>query len=103
MNMLYLISEQYLPLIIIAALVGFFGVVVIIIILVRRKFSALQIKKEEKNEEELIQEELDRILVPIEDEKINQEMAADAQKVLLDEQKKKAAQKVEVKTTKEDK
>ena len=77
-----LAANQYLGLIIVAALLGGFGLLVLIIILVKRKIPSLQIKKEEISEEEAVQQELDRILVPIEDESIQEEMnkAADEEK-----------------------
>lgn len=48
--------------------VAFFGLIVLIVILVKRKFKPLQIKKDEMTEEEAAKEELDRILVPVDDE-----------------------------------
>lgn len=47
---------------------AFFGIVVLIIILVKRNVKVLQIKKDEVKEEDYIREELDRILVPVDDD-----------------------------------
>lgn len=61
--------------IIILALLAFFGLIVLIIVLVKKKVGFLQIQKDEKKtEEEIAKEELDRILVPIEDENIQKAM-----------------------------
>jgi len=64
-----------MPLWIILFLVAFLGLIVIVVIIVKRHTPSLQIKKDENEEEKYLQEELDRILVPIEDEKIQKEMA----------------------------
>lgn len=53
---------------VILILIGFFGLIVLSVILIKMKVKPLQIKKEEISEEEAIQEELDRILVPVDDE-----------------------------------
>lgn len=54
---------------ILLGVLGFFGVLVVVIILVKKKFSPLQIKKDDTiTEEEAAKQELDRILVPVEDE-----------------------------------
>ena len=72
---LYVKFTDFLPLIILGGLLTFFGIIVLVIILVKRKVSALQIKKEDLTEEEAIEQELDRILVPVEDEETIKEMA----------------------------
>ena len=69
--------ERFLPLIIIVSLLLFFGLLIIIIIFVKRRFTSLQIKKDEIDEEEAVRQELDRYLVPIEDEDIKNAMAQD--------------------------
>ena len=69
-----LAANDFLPLIIVAAVLAFFGAMILIIILVKRHFTSLQIKKDDLTEEEVIQQELDRILVPIEDEDIKKQM-----------------------------
>lgn len=68
--------QDFLPLIIIGGLLAFFGLIVIIVIILKRKVSFLQIKKEDIDEETAIKQELDRVLVPIEDENIQKEMEA---------------------------
>ena len=70
-------ASQLLPLWIILGLLGFFGLLIIVIIVVKRHVTALQIKKEDIDEEAAVQQELDRVLVPIEDEEIQKAMAED--------------------------
>ena len=62
------------------AFVGAFGLIVLAIIIVKKFVKPLQIKKPEMKEEEMVQEELDRILVPVEDEEIKKQMDDDAKK-----------------------
>ena len=69
-----LAANDFLPLIIVVSVLAFFGAMILIIILVKRHFTSLQIKKDDLTEEEVIQQELDRILVPIEDEDIKKQM-----------------------------
>ena len=64
------------PLIVLA----FFALIVIIIIVVKKFVKPLQIKKPEIDEKEAIKEELDRILVPIEDEEVQKQMEEAAKK-----------------------
>lgn len=66
-------------------MLGFFGLMILVIILVKRHFTSLQIKKDEIDEEEAVRQELDRYLVPIEDEEIQKAMAEEAKQ---DEEKK---------------
>lgn len=82
MEKLYLVfaSSDLLPLWIILGLLGFFGFLVLVIILIKRKFTSLQIKKDDIPEEQAIQEELDRVLVPIEDEETLKQMNEEASK-----------------------
>ena len=56
------------PWLIILILLAFFGLIVLAIVLVKRKVKPLQIKKEEMTEEEAAKAELDRILVPVDEE-----------------------------------
>lgn len=70
----------YLPLVIIGGLLLFFGLIVLIIILVKKHVGALQIKKDDIDEETAVRQELDRLLVPIEDEEIQKEMEDIAKK-----------------------
>lgn len=72
--MFVLDNANLMPLWIILGLLGFFGLIVIGVIIVKRHVAPLQIKKDEMSEEEAIQEELNRILVPIEDEKVAKQM-----------------------------
>ena len=72
--------SNLLPLWVILGVLGFFGLLIIVIILVKKRFTSLQIKKDDIDEETAAKEELDRILVPIEDEDIQKAMAEDEQK-----------------------
>ena len=60
--------------------VGFFGLIVLAVILVKKFFKPLQINKPDIKEEDAIQEELDRLLVPVEDEEIKKQMDEAAKK-----------------------
>ncbi len=62
------------PFVIIGLVLAFFGIIILIIILVKRHVKPLQIKKDDIDEQVAVQQELDRILVPIEDENIQKEM-----------------------------
>lgn len=65
---------------IILILVAGFGLIVLAVILVKRHVSSLQIKKDDIDEKEMIQQELDRVLVPIEDEEVKKEMQEEKEK-----------------------
>ena len=58
-------------------MLGFFGLMIIVIIIVKRHVTSLQIKKDEIDEAEAVRQELDRYLVPIEDEEIQKAMSED--------------------------
>ena len=60
--------------------VGFFGLIVLAVIIFKKFFKPLQINKPDIKEEDAIQEELDRVLVPIEDEEIKKQMDDAAKK-----------------------
>ena len=75
MNYVLFDGSQLLPLWIILGLLGFFGLLILVIILVKRRFPSLQVKKDEISEEEAVQQELDRILVPIDDEEVQEQIA----------------------------
>lgn len=49
-------------------IVAFFGLIVLTVIIVKKKVKPLQIKKPEISEEESAKEELDRILIPVDEE-----------------------------------
>ena len=70
------LPEWAWPIIVIA----FFAVIVLTIIIVKKFVKPLQIKKPEIKEEDAIKEELDRILVPIEDEEVQKQMEEAAKK-----------------------
>lgn len=63
--------ENFLPLIIIGALLVLFGIIIAVVIYVKRHSKTLGIAEEEKvDEETAAQQELDRILVPIEEDEL---------------------------------
>ena len=70
------LPEWAWPLIVIA----FFAIIVLVVIVVKKFVKPLQIKKPEIKEEDAIKEELDRILVPIEDEQVQKQMEEAANK-----------------------
>lgn len=75
-----LAAADLLPLWIVLGMLGFFGLIILIIIFVKRHVTALQIKKEDIDEAEAVRQELDRVLVPIEDEEIQKAMEEQAEK-----------------------
>ena len=76
MKILSGLPEWAWPLIVIA----FFAIIILIIIVVKKFVKPLQIKKPEIKEEDAVKEELDRILVPIEDEEVQKQMEEAAKK-----------------------
>lgn len=63
--------ENFLPLIIIGALLVLFGIIIAVVIYVKRHSKTLGVAEEEKvDEETAAQQELDRILVPIEEDEL---------------------------------
>ena len=74
MYMKILSKTDFPPILIVLILVAFFGLIVLGVILVKKFVKPLQIDKPEIKEEDAIQEELDRILVPVEDEDIKKQM-----------------------------
>ncbi len=69
-----ILATDFPPFLIVIILVAFFGLIVLGVILVKRFVKPLQIDKPEIKEEDAIKEELDRVLVPIEDEEIQKQM-----------------------------
>jgi hypothetical protein len=84
---------NYLPLIVIGGVLLFFGVLILVIILIKKHFSGLQIKKDDIDEKTAVQQELDRILVPIDDEDIKKEMENASKAVEEDKTKSEDAKK----------
>lgn len=78
--MVILASSNLLPLFIILGVLGFFGLLIVVIIFVKKHFTSLQIKKDDVDEETAVQQELDRVLVPIEDEEVQKAMLEDEEK-----------------------
>ena len=63
--------ENFLPFIIIGALLVLFGIIIAVVIYVKRHSKTLGVAEEEKvDEETAAQQELDRILVPIEEDEL---------------------------------
>lgn len=75
-----LAKSDFPPILVILILVAFFGLIVVGVILVKKYVKPLQINKPEIKEEDAIKEELDRILVPVEDEEIKKQMDEAAKK-----------------------
>ena len=61
-------SGELAPWAIVLILLAFFGLIVLAVILVKKKVKPLQIKKDDIPEEQAVQEELDRVLVPVDEE-----------------------------------
>ena len=80
MNMITLANTQFPSWLIVVILVAFFGLIVATVIVVKRFVKPLQIDKPDIKEEDAIQEELDRLLVPVEDEEIKKQMDEAAKK-----------------------
>ena len=80
MNMIILAKGELPVWSYILIFVAFFGLIVATVIIVKKFVKPLQIKKPETKEEDFIQEELDRILVPVEDEDIKKQMDEAAKK-----------------------
>ena len=80
MNMITLANTQFPSWLIVVILVAFFGLIVATVIIVKRCVKPLQIDKPDIKEEDAIQEELDRLLVPVEDEEIKKQMDEAAKK-----------------------
>ena len=75
-----ILATDFPPFLIVIILVAFFGLIVLGVILVKKFVKPLQIDKPEIKEEDAIKEELDRVLVPIEDEEIQKQMNEAAKK-----------------------
>ena len=81
MNLLFQVMAKELPAFVyVFIFVGFFGLIVLAVIIVKKFVKPLQIKKPEMKEEDFVQEELDRVLVPVEDEEIKKQMDEAAKK-----------------------
>lgn len=72
------------PALIPVIIIVFFGLIVVGIILVKKFVKPLQIKKPDIDEKEAVKEELDRVLVPVEDEEIQKQMEEAAKKDNID-------------------
>lgn len=59
---------------ILGGVILFFGIIVLVIILVKRHVPMFQTKKDEIDEEQALKEEMDRVLVPIDDEETIEEI-----------------------------
>ena len=68
------LSDIAMTFIILGGVILFFGLIVIAIIIVKRNVPMFQTKKEEIDEDAALQEEMDRVLVPIDDEETIEEI-----------------------------
>ena len=75
-----LAKGEFPPFLIVIILVAFFGLIVLGVIIVKRFVKPLQINKPDIKEEDAIEEELNRVLVPVEDEEIKKQMDEAARK-----------------------
>ena len=73
-------ADDFPPFLIVVILVAFFGLIVGGVILVKKFVKPLQIDKPDMTEEEKVKEELDRVLVPVEDEETKKQMEEAAKK-----------------------
>jgi len=73
---MFIFASDLLPLWVLLGLLGFFGLIVLGVMFARNKINFLKIKKPEIDEKQAAKEELDRIIVPIEDEEIQKQMHA---------------------------
>ena len=80
MSMKILAKGDFPPFLIVIILVAFFGLIVLGVILVKKFVKPLQINKPDIKEEDAIEEELNRVLVPVEDEEIKKQMDEAARK-----------------------
>lgn len=75
-TLIILASTRWETPIILFSLLAFFGLVVLGVIFAKKHIKGLQSKDEQPiDEEKAIEEELNRVLEPIEDEKIKEQMA----------------------------
>ena len=68
------LNEIATTFLILGGVILFFGIIVLVIILVKRHVPMLQTKKEEIDEDVALQEEMDRVLVPIDDKETIEEI-----------------------------
>lgn len=77
---MHIYASDLLPLWVLLGLLAFFGLIVVGVMFAKNKINFLKIKKPEIDEKEAAKEELDRILVPIDDEEIQKQMDEAAKK-----------------------
>lgn len=80
MNAPVLMSAGLESLLFIAIIVAIMGIIVLGVILVKKYVKPLRIQKDEISEEQAAKEELDRVLIPIEDENVQKQMEEDMNK-----------------------
>lgn len=80
MNAPVLMSAGLESLLFIAIIVAIMGIIVLGVILVKKYVKPLSIQKDEISEEQAAKEELDRVLIPIEDENVQKQMEEDMNK-----------------------
>ena len=74
------LPDGVMAIIIIVGLLVLFGAIIGIVIYVKRHNKKFGIEEEKVDEQQAVQQELDRILVPIDDEEIQKEMAKKEEK-----------------------
>mgnify|MGYP003302777458 CR=1 FL=1 len=78
--MITLLDAGLESLIFLLVIVAIAGLIVLGVILVKKYVKPLQIQKPDIDEETAVKEELDRVLVPIDDEEIQKQMDEDMKK-----------------------
>lgn len=73
-------NEAVVAIVVIVSLLVLFGAIIGIVIYVKRHNKKFGIEEEKVDEQQAVQQELDRILVPIDDEEIQKEMAKKEEK-----------------------
>ena len=68
MQNLFYLSEGLESLFILLGVLGLMGIIVVAVIIFKKKFKKFDIEKPNISEEQAVQEELDRVLVPVDEE-----------------------------------
>lgn len=68
MQNLFYLSEGLESLFILLGVLGLMGIIVVAVIIFKKKFKKFDIEKPNISEEQAVQEELDRVLVPVDED-----------------------------------
>lgn len=68
MQNLFYLSEGLESLFILLGVLGLMGIIVVAVIIFKKKFKKFDIEKPNISEEQAVREELDRVLVPVDEE-----------------------------------